>query len=313
MLKRISLCSLAAVSLALAISPPLAAADAIFPSTISVPNGFRPEGIAVGRGATMYCGSIGTGAVFAADLVTGQGSVLVPPQPGRAAIGLSFDARTDIIYVAGGPTGQGYAYDAHTGATVAVFQLTTITPTFVNDQVVTADAVYFTESMRAVVYRVPLSRGGRPSPDATVTEIPLGGDFVQVAGTINSNGIVATPAGRSLIIINSALGALFRVDPSTGNATKIDLGGANVNAGDGLLLRGDQLFVVQNRLNQIAVIELDARFERGTVGQLITSPRFDVPTTIDTFGGALYVVNARFSTPPTADTTYTIERVSGDD
>jgi hypothetical protein len=34
-----------------------------------------------------------------------------------------------------------------------------------------------------------------------------------------------------------------------------------------------------------------------------------VPTTVDDFAGALYLVNARFNTPPTPDTTYSIVRV----
>jgi G:T-mismatch repair DNA endonuclease (very short patch repair protein) len=36
----------------------------------------------------------------------------------------------------------------------------------------------------------------------------------------------------------------------------------------------------------------------------ITDSDFDVPTTIDEFGKRLYAVNARFTTPPTADTDY---------
>jgi sugar lactone lactonase YvrE len=307
---RIGLCCLAVFALAVFASPQHAAADgrSAFPETISLPNGFRPEGIAVGRGPIIYAGSIGTGAIFAANLVTGEGSVLVPPQPGRAAIGLSFDPRTNLIYVAGGPTGQGYAYDARTGDTVAVFQLASAGPTFINDQVVVGDAVYFTDSLQPVVYRVALSRRARPAPDAEITTIALGGDYVQVAG-FNANGIVATPGGRALIIVHSALGQLFRVDPETGDATAIDLGGASVANGDGLMLRGDKLFVVQNQLNQVAVFDLDRGFARGELVQVITDSRFDVPTTIDSFFGLGYVVNARFSTPPAADTTYTIERI----
>jgi hypothetical protein len=34
-----------------------------------------------------------------------------------------------------------------------------------------------------------------------------------------------------------------------------------------------------------------------------------VPTTIAAFGHALYVVNARFGTPPTPDTQYEVVRV----
>ena len=312
MSKSIGLSCLAVAAIAAFASPQPASANghALFPDTIALPNGFRPEGIAIGRGATIFAGSIGTGAIFAASLITGQGSILVPAQAGRAAIGLSFDPRSDIIYVAGGPTGQGYAYDARTGATIAVYQFTTETATFVNDQIVTDDAVYFTDSQRAVLYKVALSRRARPA--ATATELALGGDWTQVAG-FNANGIVATPDGRSLIVVNSALGALFRVDARTGAAKTIDLGGASATAGDGLMLRGDNLFVVQNQLNQVAVFDLDRRVEHAELKEVLTASTLDVPTTVDSFLGRIYVVNARFNTPPAADTTYTIERVRRDD
>jgi hypothetical protein len=306
-MKRTGLSCVAVLTLAAIIAPQLAAADNLFPQTISLPNGFRPEGIAVGRGPTIFAGSIGTGAVYAANVITGEGRIVVPAQTGRPAIGLSFDPRTNLIYVAGGPTGAAYVYDARTGNTVAFFQLTTA-GSFVNDQIVTADAVYFTDSLRPVVYRIALSRGARPSPDADVEEIPLSGDYQHVAG-FNANGIVATPGGRALIIVQSATGKLFRVDPDSGDAQEIDLGGFTATAGDGMLLRGDTLFLVQNQLNQIAVIDLDRRLESGEVEEIITDDRFDVPTTITEFFGLLFVVNARFNTPPAADTTYTIERV----
>jgi sugar lactone lactonase YvrE len=310
MTKRIGLSSLGFAA-ALLISSPAPRADSgrRAPDTISLPDGFRPEGIAIGRGSTIYAGSIPTGAIFAANLRTGEGSILVPPQEGRAAIGLEFDRRTDLIYVAGGPTGSAFVYDAETGETVAVFRLTTATPTFVNDQIVTRDAVYFTDSQRPVIYRIPLGRRGRLSPDAPVQEIALGGDFQFVPGAFNSNGIEATRDGRELILVNSAAATLYRVDPEDGFATAIDLGGTPMTNGDGLLLRGDRLFVVQNQLNQIAVVDLSRCENSGEVVDVITSPRFDVPTTIAATAGSIYVVNARFSTPPTPETTYTIERV----
>ena len=37
---------------------------------------------------------------------------------------------------------------------------------------------------------------------------------------------------------------------------EVDLGGATLANGDGMLLAGRVLFVVQNRLNQIAVVKL---------------------------------------------------------
>lgn len=287
---------------------PPAAGARLFPDTISLPDGFQPEGIAMGHGGTVFAGSIATGAIYEADLITGKGVILVPPQPGREAIGLSFDPRSNLLYVAGGLTGQAYAYDARTGETVVAVQLTTQVPTFVNDQAVADDAVYFTDSGRAVLYKLPLGRRGCPTAKPKVTEIPLCGDWVQLEG-INANGIIALPGDHGLIVVNTTAGALFRVDPETGFAKKIDLGGDAVFAGDGMLLRGDDLFVVQNQLNQIAMIDLDRRFERGRVKQILKDAQLDMPTTIADFLGTMYVVNARFSTPPAPDTRYTIEKI----
>ena len=62
---------------------------------IPLPNGWQPEGITIGPCATIYSGSIATGAVFRADLRTGAGDVLVPGRPGRVAVGLKLiDGRT---------------------------------------------------------------------------------------------------------------------------------------------------------------------------------------------------------------------------
>jgi hypothetical protein len=166
--------------------------------------------------------------------------------------------------------------------------------------------VYFTNSSLPVLYRLPLEPGGRPAPSASVTEIPLSGDWQQVPG-FNANGIVATPQGQ-LLVVNSATGLLYRVDPATGVATQVNLGGALVTAGDGLLLEGHTLYVVRNRLNEVVVIELEPDFTSGVVAETITNAAFDVPTTLTRAAGALYTVNARFGTPPTPDTTYDVVR-----
>ena len=41
----------------------------------------------------------------------------------------------------------------------------------------------------------------------------------------------------------------------------------------------------------------------------ITSPLFDVPTTIAEFGSSLYAINAQFTTPPTLTTPYSVAKV----
>jgi sugar lactone lactonase YvrE len=299
---------LALLLVALCVAMIAAAPARAFPDVIPLPDGFQPEGIAVGKGSTFYVGSIPTGAVFRGDLRTGQGEVLVPAQPGRAAIGLKYDERTGLLFVAGGPTGSAYVYDGETGANVTEILLTTA-PSFINDVVVTKDAAYFTDSMQPILYRVLLANSGELPPAPIVEEIPLSGDYQFTPNAFNANGIAATPNGKTLIIVNSVDGVLYNVDPHTGNATRIDLGGASVPNGDGILLQGKTLYVVQNRLNQIAVVDLNSDLIKGTIVDTITSSDFRVPTTIARFGGSLYAVNARFGTPPAPDTGDEVVRV----
>lgn len=293
---------------------PLAvAAKSVYPDVIPLAKGFAPEGITEGRGHTFYYGAINGGAIFRGDYRTGDIEPLVDPDPNRVALGLSFDRRSDLLYVAGGFAGTAHVYDATDGSEVATIQLTAPFAGLVNDVTVTRNAVYFTDSFQAAIYRVPLGAGGSLPDPAQVEEIPLGGDFVLVPQPpppdfiANANGIVATPDNSWLLIVNTAVGELYRVNPQTGYATLIDLGGADVLTGDGLVLRGHTLYVVQNFLNRIGVIELDPDLATGTYVNALTSDAFRIPATAAIFGNALYAVNARFdeidpfNVPPDAE------------
>jgi sugar lactone lactonase YvrE len=275
-----------------------------FPERIDLPDGWQPEGIAIGRGSSVYAGSRATGAVWKGDLRTGEGSVLVEGQAGRQATGLMVDRR-GRLFVSGAATGQAYVYDAKTGEQIALFQLAQA-PTFINDVVVTRDAAWFTDSRQPVLYRIPIGRGGALGTPET---IELSGDYEHLPPpAFNLNGIDATPNGRTLIVVQSTTGKLFKVS-ADGVTEEIDLGGVLVTAGDGILLDGRTLYVVRNTLNEIVEIRLSRDRTSGTVVDTITHPDFDVPTTIDEHGNRLYAVNARFSTPPTADTKYWITQV----
>ena len=299
--------ALALLALALVSTAP-ALAQNVFPPVIPLPDGYQPEGITVGRGPTFFVGSIPTGSIYRGSLRTGQGEILVPPQESRAAIGLDFDQRSGYLFVAGGATGQAYVYDSDTGASLAVYTFTAPENTFINVVIGTREAGYFTNSFQPYLYRVPLGPAGSLLEGAVTQAIELGGDFTQVAG-FNANGITATPNGKWLIIVNSSLGTLYRVDPNSGVATLIDLSGASVPFGDGLLLEGRTLYVVQNQLNQIAVVQLSPNFTSGEVVATITDQDFRVPTTVASFGRYLYAVNARFGTAPTPETEYEVVQV----
>ena len=163
---------------------------------------------------------------------------------------------------------------------------------FVNDVVLTRDAAYFTDSLVPQLHRVGIGRNGELTPPQRIT---YSGDL-QFAQDFNVNGIDTAPGGRSLIVVQSNLGKLFRVDAGTGQTREIELDQPVTN-GDGILRRGHTLYVVQNRDNKVAAVELDGRLRSGTVSRFLTDPRLDVPTTIAPFGDFIYAVNARFGRP----------------
>lgn len=293
-MRRITLLTVWTAVVAILLAAPLGAAGQ-FPERIALPDGFRPEGIAIGKQATFYVGSIPTGAIYRGNLRTGEGAVFIPGATGRAAIGVELDH--GLLFVAGGGTGKGFVYSARTGdllATHTFFTPTAPGQTFVNDVAVARGGAYFTDSRRPFLYRVG---------EDGVTAIPLSGDIVYDPAVNNANGIEATPDGKTLIIVQSNTGKVFTVDPESGRADEIVLN-ENVERGDGLLLDGQTLYVVQNTFNKIAVIRLERDLASGTVTTHLTDLDFDVPTTIDEFGNRLYAVNARFTTPPTPETDY---------
>ena len=302
-MRRWALLAAAVAVTATALAAPLSAGSS-FPDKIPLPDGFRPEGIAV-DGKTFYVGSIPTGAVFRGDLRTGQGAVFVPGATDgtRAAIGMKVDRR-DRLFVAGGPTGKAFVYDADDGDEIASVQLTTTTPTFVNDVIVTRKSAFFTDSVNQVMYRVPIGSNGALGAAET---IPLTGDIAYDPALLDANGIEATRDGRKLIIVQSGLGKLFTVDPASGVTDEITLDEPVTN-GDGLLLDGKTLYVVRNRDNRVAVVKLDRKLTSGDVVTHLTDPDFDVPTTLAEFGHKLYAVNARFTTPPDPPAAYWVAR-----
>jgi hypothetical protein len=280
---------------------PLVATGAKRPDHINLPNGWQPEGIAIGKGNTFYVGSIPTGRVWKGNLRNGQGSELVPNR-GRQAIGVAVDQR-NRLFVAGGPTGDGYVYDARTGADIAQYDFTSAS-SFVNDVVVTKRAAWFTDSVRQFLYKVPIGRNGQLG---AAQSVPLTGDIVYQAG-FNVNGIDATPNGRTLIIVQTNTGKLFKANRQ-GVTHEIALGGASV-PGDGILLHGRTLYaVVRSPQDGVLVLRLRPNLRSGTVLRTITSMDLDDPTTIDEHGSRLYAVNARFSTPPGPDVPYWVTKL----
>ena len=225
---------------------------------------------------------------------------------GSPSLGMKVDGR-GRLFVAGGTGGDGRVIDTRTGKVLRTYQFTDARPTFVNDVVLTPRAAYFTDSNNAELYRVPLGR--HLARQDRVRGISLQGAWKQTPD-LNANGIARTPDGRALLVVQSSTGFLFRVDPATGFARRVRLGGTLLTNGDGLLVQRRILYAVQNQLNKVAVVRLDEAGTRGRLVDTIRSRHFDVPTTIARSGRSLYLPNARFSTPPTPTTTYSAFRVT---
>ena len=272
-----------------------------YPDVIQLPTGFQPEGIEIGKGPTFFVGSVANGAIHRGSLRTGSGSILVPGASGKSATGIELDNR-NRLFVAGAATGTASVYDAHSGSLLRTYTLAAA-PTFINDVVVTHDAAYFTDSMKPVLYKIGLGAGGSLGDAQTIT---LSGDYVHVANAFNLNGIDATANGKALVAVQTVNGRLYRIDSGTGAAKAISLGSESVPNGDGILLDGKTLYVVQNQLNAVAAIRLTADLGAGTVLMRLTDSDFSVPTTIDEFGRRLYAVNARFGVPDPQGAAYQV-------
>lgn len=285
---------LVALVAALAVS----AAAARPAEVIVLPGASSAEGIAAGRGATFYAGDLFLGDIFRGDVQRGTAELFIDAPTGRMAVGMAADLAHDLLFVAGGFTGQGYVYDTRSGATVATYQFASPPATLINDVALTQDGAWFTDSLQAKLYFVPVSAAGVPGPFSTLA---LSGPAADTSGQFNLNGIQATSNGKTLIVAHSGNGELYTVDPASGASATI--AGVSVPNVDGIVLQGRRLWAVQNFDNQVTRIRLSPHLTSGVVEEVITSELFQVPATAARFGSRLAVVNAKFDTgfPPTAD------------
>ncbi len=274
------------------------------PDVIALPPGFQPEGITTSKKHTFFVGSRATGAIYKGSLRTGEGDELVPGGGGKAATGLKVD-RFGRLFVSGAGSKAIRVYDSRTGDLIRDYPV--LDAGFINDNVVTKQGVYFTDSSVQQLYFIPFGKKGALGE---LRRIPIRGDFVYGAG-FNANGIEAAKGGKTLILVQSSTGNLYTADAVTSGPTttkRITLEQSSgtdneLDEGDGLLLKGRRLSVVENQDDRVTVVKLSRDLTRARIVKEIDSALFDVPTTIARSGGRDYVVNGQFnSASPTTDT-----------
>lgn len=266
-----------------------------FPEVISLPGATSAEGIATGIGSSFFAGDLFKGDIYRGDLRSGSASLFRDVPNGRNAAGMKVDVPHNLLFVAGAFTGQGYVYDARTGADVAVLQLAN--SGFINDVVVADGAAWFTDSAQPHLYRVPIGADGSIGTPSTLI---VTGPAAHLSGDFNMNGIAATPNGATLIVAHSGDGMLYTVDPTTGASAAIV--GADVPNVDGILFEAGRVWAVQNFSNQVTELRISPGLSSASVEGVITSPLFQIPTTVARDGNRLALVNSKFDTgfPPTA-------------
>ena len=302
-----------------------ASAKENWPESIAIPTGFEAEGIERGKGPEFFLGGFSfssglvplfggpahplsgyAGAIYKGNLRTGEGTILVPPT-GYPVSGLSYDPRTDYLYAATGFADfvngiiidQGVTvYDASSGDKIT--EITFGDNIIINDCLVTRKAVYCTDSFNADLYKVVLEKGGR-LPSTPVFEVIAMDGFEMVAGDFNANGLVGQFDGKQLVIVNISTGVLYRVDTASGDASPIQVEGAEqlFEFGDGLYLHGGTLYIMQNFLNKIAVVQLSRNLSRGRFiknlpGEGENNP-LDIATSIIGYRNGIYAINTHFN------------------
>jgi len=292
------------LTLSLAAAPGASAAAPV--GRVSLVDGSRPEGIAA-DGSTYLAGAMSDGAIYTGDLRTGTRRLLVAGLADHAARGMQVDPATRTLWVAGdvrlgsgGTRSTVTAYDADTGALLR--RVSVPGQRFLNDVQVVDGTVYVTDSLSRQLV-VVTADGFRL--------LPMTGDWVQpAAGSLGANGIRLL-AGGDLVVTDSSTGGLFRVDPASGVADRIELTGPALASGDGLAVRGSTVYVVYGfGRDGVAVVRLASGGASGAVVGALDDPELHRPTTAVLANGALYTVNGRFGVPPTPRTAYGIIRVA---
>ena len=273
--------------------------------------GIFPEGVvfdpATGQ---LFTASSGNGAIFRTTLDKQEFEVLSPAGANgcESILGLRMDHKAGRLFASASITGCAYVFDAKTGASLGRFtnglapkQLEafgpgTTLPTLINDVAVVDDIAYFTDSYHPVLYRltketVEAANGGtgKLEPwlpfDGTVLKYSKGSSehgsgYADFISGLNLNGIVATPDGEYLLVVQTNSGKIFRITIATKEI--IEVTGTGNQFGDGMFAWDDKLIIIDMSLKQpITKLRLNNAFSRYEVIDKSSLPGNVSPTNVE--------------------------------
>lgn len=278
---------------------------------VSADPGVAPEGIAVGSDGRMYVTSDATGRIYTGVV---RDPAMAPfPAPGATERGTSLGVHLDErgrVWSVGGDTLLVHDRDGRLVWQRRVGTGPLGTP-YLNDLVITPDAVYVTDWSNARVLRAARGPESLGPLEPWLDMRPAWPGFPAQYWLLN--GIVADRTGGTLLVASNGTEAVWRVDTATRQITPVDLGDQSFGA-DGLVLDGTRLYGVLNygAPSGVYIAELDATLSHGQVTHRIlgdaSGAPFQLPTTLAVHQCRILVVNSQADqgagTPP-----YTVSAV----
>lgn len=271
---------------------------------------FFPEGIAYNANTGIfYTGSTSNGDIVQVNVQTGAASLFAAgAKHGRTfCTGMKLDEKSRL-WVCGGSQGLIQVLDKDGNLLKSWDVKALYGGLFINDCIINDGYIYFTDSQVKKIYRAKTTEAQPGNLEEwlafTDQQIPY------VTGT-NANGIELTPDKKSLIIVISNSGKLFKVNIATKAISEILLN-TTVPSGDGILLDGTTLYVSRNATGLIFPVKLNSDVTQGIVGNGF-GENLMINTTLAKAGKYLLVVNAQFNRrtgpiPPTLP--FSISRVA---
>jgi sugar lactone lactonase YvrE len=268
-----------------------------------------PEGIAV-HDSQFYVTSVHDGDIYRGNLGEPTAEVFIP-SPGFGSGGIKATATRLVVVQGNEHEGGVTVFDRETGDRVVRFSNGKKSGA-TNDVAIAPNGdAYVTDSGNPVLYRIPAA--ALQQRQTKVQELPV---FMSFRGTSftyenggSANGIVVSEDNKFLLMVNFGTGQLFRIRLADQQVNEVDLHGAQLTSGDGMVLAGQDLYVVLHDAETVAKVAMRNGYAEVGPVTFTTDPTFLNPTTAAIAGNRLLVVNSQFDVPGGGKRPWTVSSV----